>query len=341
MGALDRLPGFTDEQVDAVIEAALRAQLAAGVTTVRDLGDRRWATLAWRDRIAAGTAARPGPTIVAAGPPITTPGGHCWHMGGEAGGAEALRAAVRERAERGADIIKIMASGGVMTAGTDVLACQYTVEELRVVVDEAHARGLPVTAHAHGLPAVIQALDAGADGIEHCSCLAENGIEVPDGLLDRLAASGTIVCPTLGRDLAAGTPSPAVLAILQRLGFTWEDRVELVGRMHRAGVRIASGVDGGINAVKSHGILALAIADLGAGGMPADGALASATSLAAQACGLADRKGWLRPGYDADLAIFDGDPADDMTALRSVRAVYLSGQAVSLAAEVAGTDMRK
>src|SRR5262249_34400940 len=156
---------YSDERVDAVIEAGLRAQLAAGVTTVRDLGDRRWVTLGWRDRIADGTAGVAGPTIVAAGPPITPPAGHCWHMGGEAADAEALRAAVREHAERGADIIKVMASGGVMTAGTEVLACQYTVEELRTVADEAHARGLAVTAHAHGLPAVVHAMDAGVDGI--------------------------------------------------------------------------------------------------------------------------------------------------------------------------------
>jgi imidazolonepropionase-like amidohydrolase len=330
-GALDRLPGYSDEQVGAVIETALRAQLATGVTTVRDLGDRRWVTLDWRDRIAAGTAGLPGPSIVAAGPPVTTHGGHCWHMGGEASDVGALRAAVREHAERGADVIKVMASGGVMTTGTDVLACQYTLTELRAVVDEAHARGLPVTAHAHGLPAALQAIDAGVDGIEHCSCLTEKGIEVPEVLLERLAASRIIVCPTLGRDLGA-VPPAAVLAIQQRLGFTWQERLDLFGTMYRAGVRLASGVDAGISAGKPHGILALAIADLVAGGVPADDALASATSMAAQACGLADRKGRLRPGYDADLTVIDGDPLADITAVGAVRAVYLSGQAVQLAA---------
>src|SRR5437763_1493198 len=82
-----------------------------------------------------------------------------------AAGADQLRAAVRERAERRVDVGKIMASGGAMTAGTDVLATQFTLDDVRVVVEEAHAAGLPVTAHAHGLPAVHQALDAGVDGI--------------------------------------------------------------------------------------------------------------------------------------------------------------------------------
>ena len=207
-GALDRLPGYSDEQLSEVIEAALRAQLAAGVTTVRDLGDRRWAALDQRDRIAAGTAGFPSPAIVASGPPITTPGGHCWHMGGEASHPRELRAAVCEHAERGVDIIKVMASGGAMTAGTDVLACQYTLEQLRTVVEQAHACGLAVTAHAHGLPAVIQAVDAGVDGIEHCSCLTERGIQMPEDLLERLATNRITVCPTLGRN-PGGTPRPA------------------------------------------------------------------------------------------------------------------------------------
>jgi imidazolonepropionase-like amidohydrolase len=247
-------------------------------------------------------------------------------MGGEAGRPGELRAAVREHAERGVDIIKVMASGGVMTAGTDVLACQYTLEQLRTVADEAHACGLAVTAHAHGLPAVIQAVDAGVDGIEHCSCLTECGIEVPQDLPGRLARNRIIVCPTLGRKPGA-TPPPAVLAIEQRTGLTWPDRQALAGKLHQAGVLIASGADAGISDGKPHGVLALAIADLITGGIPAADALASATSLAAQACGLGDRKGRLHPGYDADLAVVDGDPLADIAALTAVRAVYLGGRA--------------
>jgi imidazolonepropionase-like amidohydrolase len=248
-------------------------------------------------------------------------------MGGEAGHSGELRAAVREHADRGVDIIKVMASGGAMTAGTDVLACQYTLGQLRTVVEEAHARGLAVTAHAHGLPAVIQAVDAGVDGIEHCSCLTERGIDVPAGLPERLAANQIIVCPTMGRK-PGGTPPPAVLALQQRTGLTWQDRQAMTGQLHQAGVLIASGVDAGISDGKPHGILALAIADLTAGGIPAASALASATSLAAQACGLSSRKGRLHPGYDADLTVVNGDPLTDIAALTAVRAVYLGGQPV-------------
>ena len=123
-------------------------------------------------------------------------------MGGQATGPEQLRAEVRDRVERGANLVKVMASGEVITPGSDPLLCQFQLAELRVVVEEAHAAGLPVTAHAHGLPAVEQAVDAEVDGIEHCTCLTPLGIQMPDRLLQRLASRGTVVCPTLGR--AAG-----------------------------------------------------------------------------------------------------------------------------------------
>ena len=199
MGALDRLADYDDRALDGVIECGLRAQLAAGVTTVRDLGDRRWSVLEWRDRQRAGAVGFACPTIVASGPPITSRGGHCWSMGGEANGPSALVAAVRERAERRVDVVKIMVSGGLSTVGTDVLSCQFTLDEVRLVVEESHGLGLSVVAHAHGLPAVEQAIAAGVDGIEHCTCVTRSGIQTTDRLLESLTARQIVVCPTLGR----------------------------------------------------------------------------------------------------------------------------------------------
>ena len=323
-GALDRLPDYDGHGLTEVIRSSLAGQLAAGVTSVRDLGDRRAAVLDWRSRAAAPAGSSAAPTIVASGPPITSRNGHCANMGGEATGPEQLRAAVRDRVERGADLVKVMASGGVMTAGSDALLCQFQLAELRVVVEEAHAAGLPVTAHAHGLPAVEQAVDAEVDGIEHCTCLTTSGIQMPDRLLERLASRGTVVCPTLG--VAAGsTPPAALLAIMQRTGMTWEARQAHAARMHRAGVRLVSGSDGGIGPRKPHSVLPEAVADLVAGGVPAADALATATWCAAQSCGLGKHKGRLRAGYDADLLVVDGNPLDDIAALRRVSAVILNG----------------
>src|SRR5262249_16809270 len=167
-----------------------------------------------------------------------------------------LRAAVRERAGRGADVVKIMTSGGFQTTGTQVMLCQFTLDEVRVVVEAAHAAGLPVTAHAHGLPAVHMAMAAGADGIEHCSFLTDQGVSQSEQDLARLAQAGTAVCPTLGIT-GPLTPTPNAAALLAKLGMTPEQVVEMgkrrAGQMHAAGVRIVAGTDGGISAAKPHG----------------------------------------------------------------------------------------
>jgi imidazolonepropionase-like amidohydrolase len=319
--ALDRLPGLSAYEIDQTVEAALAAQLAAGVTAVRDLGDHRWAVVdRHRDRPA-------GPTVVAAGPPITSPGGHCAAMGGEAAGIEGLRAAVRERAERGADLVKIMTSGGVMTRGTDIRACQFSLEELRAVVDEAHRLGLPVTAHAHALTAVEQCVAAEVDGIEHCSFLTEQGMRTPPELAAAIAAAGIAVCPTLGHDMnALASLPPALLALAERVGVSLEQRLAQVGELHAAGVSFVSGVDSGINPVKRHGLLPSAVVELVAAGVAPVTALASATGTAAQVCGVADRTGRLRAGLHADLLLVGGDPTTDITALRDTRVVVSRGR---------------
>lgn len=325
--ALDRLSSLSDDELDAAIQAALATQLASGVTSVRDLGDSRWAVVDRHRQRAE------GPTVVASGPPITSVGGHCAAMGGEASGVDGLRRAVRERAERGADLVKIMTSGGVMTPHTDIRACQFTLTEVRAVVDEAHRFGLSVTAHAHALAAVEQCVTAGVDGIEHCSCMGARGMYTPPELAAAIAAAGIQVCPTVGLDFSRwqGQLPPAVTAIMGRLGFTVEQRRGQVGDLYRGGVTLISGADSGINPVKAHGILPLSVIELVACGVPPTAALASATGLAADACGLAARTGRLRAGLDADLLIVDGDPTVDITAIRNIRTVVSRGRVVSAA----------
>jgi imidazolonepropionase-like amidohydrolase len=134
--ALERVTGNSPEQIEAVVTEALRRQLAAGVTTVRDLGDWHFNVVSRRD---AQRQVDDGlPWIVASGPPITAPGGHCGFLGGEVNGGNEIVAAVRERAERQVDVVKVMASGGIMTGGTDVFVPQFSIEEPRLLVDQAH-----------------------------------------------------------------------------------------------------------------------------------------------------------------------------------------------------------
>jgi imidazolonepropionase-like amidohydrolase len=321
-GALDRLAGYTEERLAATIEASLEVHLAAGVTTVRDLGDYRGAVLAWRSK------GRPGlPAVVAAGAPITSVGGHCRSLGGEARGASGLRDAVRQRADQGADIVKIMASGGVLTPGTDTMSPQFTDDELKAAVAEAHDLGLPITAHAHALAAVRQALDAGVDGIEHCTCLTSAGVRLDDALLAELAESKIMICATLGSDPGVVVP-PQVVAMAERAGITEAVLQEAVARLHRGGVRLVAGSDGGIGPAKPHGLLPATLDEYVGSGLPAASALAAATSVAADACGVGARKGRIRPGYDADLLAVDGDPTLDIAAVGSPVAVYLAGQPV-------------
>jgi len=322
-GALDRLADYSDDHCDRVIEQTLQVTLFSGVTTVRDLGDRNYAVLQWRAQHAGAVA----PTIVASGPPITTPRGHCANMGGQAAGPVALRAAVRERAARGADLIKIMASGGAMTAGTSMTHQQYSVEDLAVVVAEAHDAGLTVTAHAHPLAAIRDAITAGVDGIEHCTFMTPAGFDFAPDVIAMLAERQIAVCPTLGNAPGATMP-PQLLDILRLSGLTQQRRYQKIVAMGEAGVRLVSGTDGGINPGKPHGILAQGIAQLVLGGMTPADALASATS-AAEVCGLGHRKGSIQPGHDADLLIIDGDPLSDIATLTRVDTVILNGQPIS------------
>ncbi|MFC3897043.1 amidohydrolase family protein [Lentzea rhizosphaerae] len=315
-GALDRIPGFSADQLDAVIADSLARQLRAGVTTVRDLGDHQWAVIEQRGRHVQ--------RILGSGPPITSPRGHCWSMGGEVSGDEQLRQAVRVRAERGVDVVKVMASGGFATPGSAVGECQFTEQELRVVVEEAHAHGLPVTAHAHSLAAAQRAVAAGVDGLEHLSCLSDRGMQVPDDLVDALVEADIAVCHTLG---ITQEPPPFMIEAWDKIGMSYAGKVSMAGMMYDRGVRTVAGTDGGIASGKPHGAIAFSVVDLVKGGVPNAGALASATSQAAKACGVT--KGVLKPGWDADIIAVRGDPMRDISALHHVTTVVIGGQIVT------------
>ncbi len=329
VSALDRVAGYSDQEIDEVITRALRDQLAAGVTAVRDLGDRRFCVVQRRHEQPATRAGEP--TIVASGPPLTSTAGHCHFMGGEVSGTAEIIRAIAERVERGVDIVKVMASGGVNTPGSDVMRTQFTTAELRLIVDRAHAAGLPVTAHAHGTPAVEQAIAVGVDGIEHCSCVTDRGFgQASDETLAALAHSQIAVCPTIGTDPhLTRNPPPAIKAVAERMGITVQQmlqvRQDFVARLHHAGVLLVSGVDSGIGPAKRHGTLPHAVCELVTAGLSVAEALASATSTAATACGFRTSKGRLGPGLHADLLVVDDNLETDVTALLRPQTVLLHG----------------
>lgn len=316
--AVDNLAARDDAETFAAMAAAARRAAAGGVTTLRDLGDRGYLSLGLRD--AAGSD-HTLPTIVAAGPPITAPGGHCHFLGACVQGVEGIQAEVRAHAERGVDVVKIMASGGNLTLGSQPQRSQFGFEELCAASQEAHRLGLPIVAHAHGTRAIRDALRAGFDGLEHVSFMTADGVDpVPDDVLEILARTGCTVGLTLGLVPIPGAAPPP--AIARRLpGLTANARV-----LYRAGASIILGTDGGIGPIKPHDAARWGVADLVVRvGMSPLEALLATTSKAATAIGLGDRKGRIAPGYDADILAVDGDPLTDPTVLQNLRAVFVRG----------------
>src|SRR4051812_44325800 len=167
----DALEGMTDAQLVLTMAGRARQLLETGVTTVRDLGD--WHRLTVPLRAATAEGQIPGPRILAATTPLTSRGGHCAFLGGEVDDEHSIRELVRTNAAAGADLIKVMATGGHLTpSGPSMWDPQFTTEQLKIAVDQAHQLGLPVAAHAHATDGIAAAIQAGADTIEHCTWLS-------------------------------------------------------------------------------------------------------------------------------------------------------------------------
>jgi imidazolonepropionase-like amidohydrolase len=295
-----------------------RESLEAGVTTLRDLGGRDYVELAVRRAIAEGIF--PGPRILGAGRPVCMTGGHGHWVGREADGPDDVRKAVREQLKAGADVIKLIATGGVMTPGVEPGSPQLTLEEMRAAVAEAVKAGRRTAAHAQGSTGIADAVEAGITTIEH-------GVFLTDEIIAAMKRRGVFLVPTLAAPaaisaggLAAGIPdymvrkSDAVVAA----------HVASFRRAHEAGVRIAAGADSG-TPLNFHGSLLPELELMVEHGMTPLGALHSATSVAADALGLGGETGRIAEGYAADLLAVAGQPAERIGALSDVRLVLARG----------------
>jgi imidazolonepropionase-like amidohydrolase len=298
---LDDMTSTSDETLLARMRAHVQAAHRAGITTLRDLGDRGYLSLALR------------PDVLVAGPPITSEQGHCWFLGGAVAGSE-VRAAVRDHVDRGVDVIKVMVTGGHVTPGSAAHESQFDLAALRSIVDEAHAAGLRVTGHAHGGQGIADAVRAGMDGIEHGTFLTPTGAMPDWAVVAEMAAAEVYVGVTLG-----GTVRSPRLAAVQRM----------YARMRREGVRLVCASDAGVGR-KTHDLLPRVVAEFAEFTEATNvEALRAVTSLAADSCGAGERKGRIRAGYDADLLAVAGDPVRDLAALADVRVVYGGGERFS------------
>ena len=285
-----------------------RRALEAGVTAVRDLGARDLVSILLRDAVAAGRL--PGPRIRAAGSAICMTGGHGWWIGREADGADEVRRAVREQLRAGADCIKLIATGGVMTPRVDPRSPQLTEEELRAGVEEAHKAFVKVGSHAQATAGIKNAVRAGVDSIEH-------GIYLDDEVIEEMRARGTFLVPTLVAPenisrygLAAGIPAYMV----EKSDRIREAHRESFRKAARAGVRIAMGTDAG-TPFNRHGANAEEVALMVECGLSPQDALVAATRNAAELLDILAETGTVEPGKAADLLIVDGDLLGDVRVL--------------------------
>lgn len=307
--------------------AAAARLLASGVTTARDCGGRGTLTIALRDAIRRGDIA--GPRILASGRAITRTGGHGQPFGIAADDGPALRRAADELIDQGVDCLKVMATGGNLSAGSRPELAQYSSAELAEVVATAHARGRRVTAHAHAPAGIANALDAGIDSIEHCSWIGADGRAYDPALVARIARAPVHVDLTPAVSYRVVTAEGAAWRALgERLRRVREIRVPTMLPMWEAGVRLYLGSDAG-TPLTSFGDFALVLeVSVRDGGLPARAVIAAATGTAAEALGIAEETGTIAVGKIADLLLVAGDPLHDIRALRQVRRVYRAGRLV-------------
>jgi imidazolonepropionase-like amidohydrolase len=320
---------YTRLSTDPVREALngvrfAKITLEAGFTTVRNVGASGYSDVALRDYIDAGHI--PGPHMQVSGPPLGITGGHCdnnflpadYHASTEgiADGIAAVQQHVRQNIKYGVDLIKVCATGGVLSKGDDPQASQYSLEELKALVADAHRLGRKVAAHAHGAEGILFATQAGVDSIEHGSYIDEDDIAA-------MKQRGTWLVPTLYLIdwMRENGHLPAMFQ--KKMMDVSAAVVQNQRKAIAAGVKVALGTDA---AVYPHGLNAheveVYITKLG---MTPLAALQTGTINAAELMGWSDRTGALEPGKWADVIAVNGDPLSDVRVLQDVRFVMKSG----------------
>jgi imidazolonepropionase-like amidohydrolase len=306
-----------------------RVTLDAGFTTIRNVGASGFTDVALRDAINAGDV--PGPRMLVSGPALSITGGHCDNnllpfedhvqSEGVADGVEAVQHKTREIIKYGADLIKICATGGVLSHGDNPQASQFTLEEMKAIVADAHRLGRKVAAHAHGAQGILWASEAGVDSIEH-------GSYIDDAAIAEMKKNGTYLVPTLylmdwfyENAEKIGTPPELIAKGHEVMPAARKN----VAHAFAAGVKVGFGTDA---AVYPHGLNAHEFAVMVKLGLTPLQAIQAATVNDADLLGWSDKVGTLEPGKFADIVAVDGDPLADVTTLERVKFVMKGGEVV-------------
>lgn len=300
--------------------ANLRAAIEAGVTTVRDLGASADVAIEAGRAVADGRLA--GPRVLACGRSVVMTGGHGHWFGREADGVAEVKKAVREQLKAGADVIKCMATGGVLTEGALTGRPELDRSELEALVEVAAAKGVPTAAHAHGAQGIKNAVKAGVASIEHGTFMDREAAEL-------MADRGTVWVPTASAlkgiveaDPDAGIPEYAMekgVEAAEAFEDAWSVALD-------ADVPIAMGTDAG-TPFNELGDAPRELEYMVDYGLTPEAALEAATVNAADLLGL-DNVGLVREGFRADLVVLDTDPSDDVTAWQNVTSVVADGTIV-------------
>lgn len=303
--------------------------LAMGVTTLRDCGGIADVTISLKNAIQKGLIQ--GPNLLVCGSPLTSTGGHIHYMGGEADGPEAIRHLVRRQKKRGTDFVKLVATGGG-TRGVVVKGMNYSEEELKAAVEEAHRLHMKATAHVNCTEGIEAILKTRIDGIEHCYFSAFDGsVDYRPQMAEEIVSRKIMVCQTL----EVMEPKVKRLAELpersafeekeyRRLSLFQERLFAMHEKMIGDGVSFIAGTDAGWNECPFgrlwHGLKLMADC-----GMKNEELLYSATGKAADWLQISGETGYVRPGLKADLLLLKEDPMEDIANLRFVEQVYKGG----------------
>ena len=303
----------------AIVLMRERAQqmVKAGITTARDLGGGAWFELALRDQILAGEL--PGPRLICSGQPITSPQGHCHFWGGEASNLAQATDVLHRQIAQNVDLIKIMATGGRLTAGSQPTDAQFPQATLDALVATAHQHKLPVAAHCHGTEGIHRAALAGVDTIEHCSWVGNDGwaSDYQPEVARVILENGIWVSPTVNKGWQRMLDSKTG-AVLQRIRAAYRKMIDL-------GIPMLASTDAGIPGVYHHELPAALVVFAQIAQLSPVQALQSATSAAARALGVDHLVGSLAAGLDADILLVEGDPTVDLARITEPACVYSRG----------------